>query len=143
MKKGLSMPLTLIVVLILAVLVLTALLYFFFTQTGGEMSKAEANRIFYGECQKYKNMQCAWSATYDPGFQKFLKACKFLFGEERDAFSCLYSMCADCKEYRLDEIQCAGMCEICKGHQSSGVDLGSCCEEFRDRCSIDCFVCNA
>jgi hypothetical protein len=141
MKKGMSMSMTLVVVIILAVLVLTAIMFFFFSQTGAEMDKAEANKIFYTECQRYKNMQCAWSATYEAGFDDFMKACKFLFGQERDAFSCLYSMCADCKEYTLDEIQCAGMCEICNGHKNSGVDVSSCCEEYNNKCTLSCGSC--
>lgn len=141
MKKGMSLSLSMIVILIIAVMVLAAILYFFFIQTGGEMTKAEANSVFYTSCQNYKSASCDWSVTTQPGFDKFLKACKFLFGNERDSFSCLYAMCADCSQYKLDEVQCAGMCEICKGNQNAGVETESCCTEYAGKCTSTCSSC--
>ncbi|MEM7819383.1 MAG: hypothetical protein QXD48_00975 [Candidatus Aenigmatarchaeota archaeon] len=139
--KGISLSLSMIVILIVAALVLSALIYFFMFQTTQQMTKSEANRIFYTECQKYKERKCDWSVTYDTEFDKFLDACKFLFGQDHDKFSCLYSLCQECKKLELDEIKCAGMCEICNGHKNVGVELENCCNVYKDECKSGCDIC--
>jgi len=139
--KGFSLSNTAIVILILALLVLGAVMYFIFSQAAGGMTQAEANRIFYGKCQEYKSRNCDWSVTYDKDFDKFVDACRFLFGAQRDAFSCLYSMCQDCKELELSDIKCAGMCKICEGHDYASIKFRDCCSRFKSECASGCSIC--
>jgi hypothetical protein len=139
--KGLSLAITAVVILIIAVLVLGTVIYFLFFQASSSMTQAEANRIFYSKCGEYKTSNCEWAVTYDKEFPKFVEACRLLFGPQRDSFSCLYSFCQDCKEINLADIKCTGMCRICQGHDYASIKLNECCKNYQSVCGIGCDVC--
>jgi len=48
--KGMELSLHVIVILALAIIVLVSVLFFVFSQSGEQISKTEANRIFQEKC---------------------------------------------------------------------------------------------
>ena len=129
------------VIVIAAVLVMVLLFFSLLIASNVpvQMSRADANKIFYTTCTKYKSAGCGWSLTKEASFPDFLKACKTLFGNANE-FACLYSLCNDCKEYELSNLACAAQCKICNGNDYAGVQ-SSCCSRFRSECSGYCRTC--
>ena len=134
-----ELPLKIIVIAAVVVIVLSVLLTFFLRSSGGAMSDADAHRIFDTECAAYKQLACSWDVTYGESFPAYLQACRRIYGEQRDSYSCLYSLCQQC--YETDNLKCAGLCNICNGHQSASVDRATCCSAYRAQCSDRCSAC--
>ncbi|HLD85800.1 MAG TPA: hypothetical protein VI968_04545 [archaeon] len=138
-----SLPIKVIVVVILVVLILSVLAAFFLLQSGQQVSEADAQRIFNAECQDYAAQSCSWDVTRSPSFGAYLQACKRLYGQEREAFSCLYAMCQPCKEFNVPQTKCAGLCKACQANADIGISVTSCCSEFTSQCTgiIECNTC--
>ena len=134
-----EMPTRAVVVIIIAVIVLAAMSFFIYFQSGAAISEYDAQAAFTTSCETYKKAECSWSVTYEKGFEKFLDACRKLYGNEREAFSCLISMC--CQEVKFTDVQCAGLCKLCKGNFYSGVKTEDCCSIYAGKCKTDCEVC--
>lgn len=128
-----QLPVKIIIIIVLAVMVLVALSAFFFQSSGSSLTHAQAERIFNTQCTTYTQRQCDWSATYEPGFQQYLDACRVLYGEEREAFSCLYVLCQGCKE--TTDLRCSGLCHICSGHEAASVERQTCCSRYSVECA--------
>lgn len=141
--KGFTLSTTAIVILILAAVVLAAILYFIFFQAASEMTQAEANSIFYGKCSDYRARKCDWAVTYEEDFGRFVQACRHLFGTFRDSYSCLYSMCPDCKELNLGDVKCSGLCRLCEGNHYASIKTKDCCLRYKNECSTGCELCDA
>jgi len=140
--KGFAISTTAVVILIIAIVLLGTMVYFIMFQTTSSMSQADADRIFYGQCGEYRTYDCAWSVTRMQGFDDFLKACRFLFGPEREDFSCLYAMCQSCKELDLVDVKCEGMCRICDGHDYASIQYKDCCANYKSTCGFGCDICS-
>jgi len=140
-----ELPMKMIVVVIVIVLVLVVLSTFLLGQTGVQITKAEAERIFNAQCQIYSQRNCEWDVTRNPEFPKYVEACRVLYGPERDSFSCLYVLCNACKDTQNFQIKCAGICNACKGNQQIGISTETCCSEFTGQCTgvLECDVCTA
>ena len=139
MRKG-ELAIKTIIILVIMILLLGIVMYFMLSQSKIVSNKADANKIFSTKCQEYQSdYSCSWSATREPDFDKFLQACKYLYGEERESFSCLMSLC--CKEVKFDDVQCEGLCRLCRGNYLTGIKTDKCCEQFAAKCSIKCDVC--
>ncbi|GEM_PF-2529021 len=138
-----ELPIKIIVVLIIVALVLVILSSFLLGQTGAQITKAEAERIFTSQCQIYSQNNCEWDVTRNSDFSKYVEACRVLYGPERDSFSCLYVLCNACKDTQNFQIKCAGICSACKGNNEIGISTETCCAEFTAQCSgvIECSVC--
>lgn len=82
-KKGITLPINMIVILIVAVLVVATLVVYFSGVVGVSMSEAEARKLFNDGCLKYcsadtdGNYINAYRLVYDPDEQdrKFFNAC--------------------------------------------------------------------
>lgn len=138
-----ELPLKAIVIIAVLVLVLVSLSFFVFNSSGESISRAEAERIFNTNCLAYSQRNCDWSATKEPGFENFLKACRVLYGPEREAFSCMYTYCTRC--YETADLKCASTCNICSGHTSAAIDTKTCCAKYQAECSgskFNCDVCS-
>lgn len=137
--KG-ELPVKTVIVLLILIAVLAIITFFVFGQAGRQMGQADAEKIFAGKCQEYQSdYSCSWKATHEPEFDKFLQACKKIYGIDRESFSCLYSLC--CQSVKFDDVQCEGFCKLCKGNYLTGINTKSCCEQFAAKCSISCEVC--
>lgn len=86
--KGISLPISAIVIFALALIVLLAVSTFFMTTGGKSMSKIEAQQIFEEQCPRYK---CTYSENNFNPSKEFLEACKILYGiEEKEKIKCLW-----------------------------------------------------
>ena len=130
-----------IVIAAVAVIVLSVLLTFFLRSTGGAMSDADAQRVFNTQCAAYKQQGCSWDITYGEGFASYLAACRHIYGDQRDSYSCLYSLCQQC--YETNDLKCAGLCSICSGHEAASVARVTCCSAYKAQCSTSDLNCNA
>lgn len=135
-----QLPLKVIVVIAILVIVLLMLSTFFLGSTGESMTRAEAERIFSADCVTYSQRNCDWEVTREPEFQNYLKACRVLYGNYREAYSCLYTLCTRCFE-TLD-LKCSGLCNICNGHDYASVDRETCCARYKGECSSSSFDCS-
>ncbi|HIG97292.1 MAG TPA: hypothetical protein HA230_03025 [Candidatus Aenigmarchaeota archaeon] len=134
-----QLPIKAIVVMVILVIVLVALSSFLLQSSGGSISGVEAERIFNTKCLAYGKLNCDWKVTYEPDFPDYVKACRILYGQWREAFSCLYTLCNQC--YETADLKCSGLCNICKGHENAGVDRQTCCLRYQTECSgsaVDC-----
>ena len=134
-----QLPTKIIVIVALVVLTLVMISTFFFRSSGISISKAEAERIFNSDCLTYAQRSCDWEVTHEPEFNNYLKACRTLYGEYREAYSCLYSLCSRC--FETTDLKCGGLCKVCNGHDASGVDRETCCLNYNTECggsSVDC-----
>ena len=136
-----EMPMKVIVIAAVAVIVLSVLLTFFLRSTGGAMSDADAQRVFSTQCAAYKQQGCSWDVTYRPDFDAYLGACRQIYGEQRDSYSCLYTLCQQC--YETSDLKCAGLCNICSGHEAASVERATCCSTYKSQCGGSDFNCNA
>lgn len=134
-----QLPIKVIIIIAIAVMVLVALIALFLQSSGGSLTRAEAERIFNTMCTTYNQRQCEWPVTYEAEFANYLNACRTLYGQEREAFSCLYALCQGCKE--TNDLRCSGLCYICSGHESASVDRQVCCSRFSAECTQ--FQCDA
>lgn len=115
-----------IVAIIVVALVAAVLSSFFIFQSGAQISKAEASRIFEERCVEYGRRGCSWDVTEEQGFASFLQSCKALHGGEREAFSCLYSLCGQCKEFEPRDLECAAQCSALEGLKIKGSIADQC-----------------
>ncbi|MBI4162508.1 MAG: hypothetical protein HY513_02400 [Candidatus Aenigmarchaeota archaeon] len=138
-----ELPMKIIVIVVIVVLVLVILSTFLLGQAGSQISKADAERIFASQCQVYSQNNCEWAVTRNSDFNKYVEACRVLYGPERDSFSCLYVLCNACKDTQNSQIKCAGICNACKGNDETGINTEPCCAEFTAQCTgvLDCEVC--
>ncbi len=138
-----ELPMKIIVIVVIIVLVLIVLSTFLLGQTSGQISKAEAERIFSSQCQIYSQSDCEWDVTRNSDFPRYVEACRVLYGPERDSFSCLYVLCTACKDTQNFQIKCAGICNACKGNDEIGISTETCCSEFTSQCTgvMECSVC--
>ena len=136
-----ELPIKTITIVVILALLLVIVTTFLFQSSGTSLTKAEAERIFSAQCQSYVQQGCEWDSTYAPDFSKYLNACRTLYGQERDSYSCLYTLCKGC--FETNDIKCAGLCSICNGHQDVSIDRKTCCARFNAQCgtSLDCNAC--
>jgi hypothetical protein len=134
-----ELPLRTIIVMIIVALVLVVLSFFISTSSGPQITQGDAQRVFSTMCQQYKPQGCPWSVTKESSFSQFLGACRTLYGDYRDKFSCLYSLCEACNDNSLKptqpDIACAAIAESCEANQKLGVSTGACCANFRSTCT--------
>ena len=137
-----ELPIKLIVIIAVVAMVLVVLSTLFLQSSGQSLSKAEAERIFNTQCINYGQRGCQWSVTYEPSFADYLKACRVLHGDQREAYSCLYSLCDRC--FETTDLKCSGLCNICNGHDYASVARGECCSAYASQCqgsSVNCGAC--
>ena len=98
--KGLSMPLNLIVVIAIAVLALASLTAVFFSGSAGQISDAEAQRIFASGCSRYcipdfyGTYRNAYVASQnDPDF---IRACERLQYGAKEHLNRCFDRCGNC-----------------------------------------------
>ena len=84
-KKGIALPVNIIVAVVIMVVVLTAVVVYFMSGTGTRISMADADRIFYTKCQVYcdntdneanRNLVVEKIQNQDAEFLDFLEACE-------------------------------------------------------------------
>lgn len=137
-----EMPSNTVVIVLILALVLAALGAFLLQSSSTSFSQSDAQRIFASQCQNYVQQGCEWDVTYRNDFSNYLNACKSLFGQERDSYSCLYTLCKGC--FQTSDLKCAGLCSICNGHEQASVDRKTCCSRFSLQCGssgVDCSGC--
>ncbi|MBI4896348.1 MAG: hypothetical protein HY832_02265 [Candidatus Aenigmarchaeota archaeon] len=134
-------PIKVIVVLIIVGLVLVVMNSLLLGQTGKQFTQAEALRVFNTQCAAYREQRCDWSVTKDASFDSFLQACRTLYGLEREALSCLYSLCQDCKTFDPRSLACEGRCKLCEGSKKLGIDTTDCCTIYANECQGTCDAC--
>jgi flagellar basal body-associated protein FliL len=98
--KGISLSVNLIVVLGIVVLVLAAVLAFFFSGSFGQISQAEAQRVFAAGCARYcePNLYATFKNAYDASRNdpSFVNACVALkYGDKDHVNKCL-GECSNC-----------------------------------------------
>lgn len=99
-RKGLAISLNVVIVLAITILVLASISAFFFTSSFGQISEAEAQRIFSSGCVRYcepdlyKTFTNAYMASRnDPSF---VMACERLgYGDASHVNRCL-ERCSNC-----------------------------------------------
>lgn len=134
-----QLPIKAIVVVAVLALVLVTLSSFLLQSSGGSISDADARRVFDTKCLAYGKLNCDWTITYEADFTDYMKACRRLYGQWREAFSCLYTLCDRC--FQTADLKCSGLCNICNGHDYASVDRGTCCLRYQTECSgsaVDC-----
>lgn len=100
MKKGLAMSLNLIVIIAIAVLVLVSLTAVFFSGSFGQISEAEAQRIFSVGCSKYcepdfyGTFRNAYLASQNDA--DFVRACERLQYGTKDHVNRCLDRCGNC-----------------------------------------------
>ena len=122
-----ELPTRAIILIVLLVIFLAIVGSFFLLQSGTEISKADAKKLFELRCQDYANRGCSWDITEEQSFTQYVTACKILYGEEREAFSCLYSLCPGCKSFDIDYVRCAGICKGIEGQDQLGNPTEAAC----------------
>ena len=131
-----------IVIMLVCIMLLVAVASFFIFQTSASMTKAEAEKLFQEDCLAYAKSDCSWSVTEQPGFQKFVDACKLLYGQERESLSCLYSFCGSCKSFNFQNVECEARCRLVNGLKSSGNSVTDACSSYSQKCpTIACGGC--
>ncbi len=135
-----NLPIKVIVIVAVVVMVLVTLSMFFMTSTGGSLSKVEAERIFNTHCVAYVQQECDWDVTRQPEFSDYMRACKILYGDYREAYSCLYTFCQGCFETR--DLRCANLCHVCSGHDALGIERNACCSRYTAQCANSDFDCS-
>src|SRR5687768_17384322 len=127
-----DLPVKTIAIVVILALVLVVLVTFLFQSSGTSLNKADAERIFSSQCQTYVQRGCSWDVTYESGFDNYLSACRTLYGEERESYSCLYTLCKGC--FETNDLRCSSLCNICNGHEDASVDRKTCCTRFNAQC---------
>lgn len=93
-KKGLSMPISVIVIIVIAALILVYLSVFFLGVTGGQMSRAQAEQVYTSGCMDFcgadqdtflNGYNVAFSE--EGAFTRFREACVILDYIEREPAS--------------------------------------------------------
>ena len=135
--KGFSMPSNMVVALILLILVLVVVGAFFLSQSGTQVTQTNAVQVFDRLCNSYKQENCAWSLTKKSSFNDFMQACKLVYGDSYEEFSCLYRFCCG----TAGELTCEAKCNICSGNKKIGLDVKECCEDYSNECSDICEAC--
>lgn len=132
-----ELPIRVIITVAIALLVVAVILSFLFSGTAEPLDRSEANRVFSQSCLQYKERQCEWSVTREEGFTDFLDACKYIYGQAKDSFSCLYVHCEACKEFSDDpqELMCAGLCEEARASERLGISTVNVCQQIRTECT--------
>jgi len=131
-----------IVVLVLVLLVVVVISSFFLFQTGTSAGKAQAEAVFRSQCLSYQKQNCAWRVTEMPEFQGFVDSCKILYGQDREAFSCLYSLCTQCKSFALENVRCESICRGIDGEKTLGNDINEACGIYKSDCGkVACRIC--
>lgn len=122
---------------VLLVIVLSVLSIFLSSQSASQIQSGDATRIFNTYCQSYKAADCSWDVTKQESFNEFLDACRSIYGQESEAYSCLYISCTPCSKGDINResgLECASLCEQCRGN--SALDIrSSCCQQFALTCS--------
>jgi hypothetical protein len=132
------MSVNMVIIIIITVLALIIIGFFFMGQTVQQQDRAKMNKIFYETCEAYKAAGCDWSLTKGADFQTYLGACKYLYGTESEALSCLEKHCCG----RITIIECEGFCSICQGNKLAGIETASCCQRFNTECTTEsCGAC--
>lgn len=136
-----------IVLMTITILVLVVLAYFITIQAGSQTSTADANRVFSTKCQEYRSKDCSWAVTAEADFNDFMNACRFLYGNEREAFSCLYVFCPACKDESIgtanleNGLRCASICNQCAGDSDLNLRT-TCCQQLASQCTgTSCSAC--
>ncbi len=141
-----ELPLRAVIAMIIVALLLVVVSFFITTSSSPPIQQGDAERIFSTMCQQYKIQKCPWAVTREASFDTFLTACRTLYGDYRDKFSCLYSLCQACKEFEPtpNEVTCAGICESCDANARLGLSTAVCCSNFKSNCAgvnVQCGVC--
>ena len=129
--KGFEIAFRTIVIVVVYTTVLLFFSFFFFSRSGEQFSQAKANEIFFRKCDVYKNNKCDWRVTYEKDFNEFYSACKALNSPDIGKFTCLYKLCC----VSAEDVSCAGLCELCAGHERLGITLEQCCARYKTSCS--------
>lgn len=135
--KGIEMPSNLIVIAVIVLLVLVVLSVFLLSQSGAQMSQADAAHLFNTMCESYKLQDCAWSVTRLDSFKSFLESCKSVYGPGSEEFSCLYKFCCG----TAGDLKCEAKCNICSANKRVGLDISGCCTDYKQDCSDVCVEC--
>jgi hypothetical protein len=132
-----ELPLRSIIAMVIVALVLVVVSFFVTTSSGPQLQQGDAQRVFSTVCQQYSQQKCEWSVTKQVAFGEFMDACRTLYGDYRDKFSCLYSLCQACKEFEptQQDVACAAISESCEANQKLGLSTATCCTNFRGTCS--------
>ncbi|MCX6816095.1 MAG: hypothetical protein NT120_04555 [Candidatus Aenigmarchaeota archaeon] len=118
----------------IVILVLVVMTFFIGTNSGEQITKANANSVFNSLCQNYKSKQCDWSVTRETTFSDFLKACRVLYGDGKESYSCLYNYCPACKIQGSTNLVCSSICERCRADSSIGTRT-MCCQQYSGQCT--------
>jgi hypothetical protein len=129
-----ELPIKSVILIAICVLVLVAVSSFFFFRVNPEIDKAKAQRTFNLACNDYAKRGCAWELTEEAGFSDFLDSCKIVFGSDKEEFSCLYSMCSECKQFEAQYTQCAGRCSRIEADLRMGIGITDTCATYLEQC---------
>lgn len=122
----------------LAVLVLISFIFFFSSQSGEQLTQAQANRIFYDLCSDYRESNCDWTVTYEERYSDYMNACRVLFQQEAGRYSCLYRFCCE----QTKNVLCSGLCHACEANDEIKTSTAVCCTRYRAECGdIECGAC--
>lgn len=139
MSKGLELSVNAIVIILITVMALVIIGMFVMGQITKQQDDTNMNKIFADKCAAYKSAGCDWSLTKGSDFPSFLKACKYLYGNEYEALSCLEKFCCG----TVKSVECDGLCSICDANKLAGIETESCCKKFASSCdNYGCTVCS-
>ena len=134
--KGMELPVSLIVVFTITALILVTIAFFLNTATTPSIGRTDMERLFYTKCDSYAQNKCDWSVTREPDFSQFVDACRVMFGDNSEKFSCLYNHCQACKKVSSSqEMTCFTLCEEARSNKQLGVDHVPACNEIREQCA--------
>lgn len=137
--KGMEMTTNITVTIVIIVILLLAVTAFLLTQSSTQISISESRKIFESKCASYGQRGYEWAVTRDSSFSEFVTACKAIYGEDHEGYSCLYQLCS--KTTPPQDLQCEGICRLCEGLAASGASPDACCVDFSNKCGISCGAC--
>ncbi len=137
-----DLPVKAVVLIVIAVLLLVSLGSFFIFRTGQSAGEVDARKTFGDMCLSFDSRGCPWNVTEDANFGNFINACKIIYGQDKEAFTCLYSFCDSCKKFDPAFSACAGRCTQLQGQSKVGIDIGAGCTLYKADCTgLKCGVC--
>ena len=137
------MPTNMVVVIAVAVLLVAVVASFFLLQSSGGISKTQAQNLFNIQCQEYGKESCTWNVTDRADFQQFVNSCKILYGQDKEALTCLYSICSQCKRFDINNYRCDYLCSGIRGQRDLGNSVDEACSTYKADAQCGTIKCGA
>lgn len=104
-----------IVIIAIVVLLLSILGIFVLSQAGQSGTSASYDRIFFAGCEQIQQRGCAQTTeeyTLVQNDAEFINACRYKYGQDQNALSCVFQFCSSCSKYQTaQQAICGPWCD--------------------------------